>query len=147
MGRDRAPPGPSHVTTAVLRGQWSPTHGVTRRTGLTRRASAPRSARSLGRLGASVVGRDGVARDRPGSGGIAPGGSTIVPVAVDGSGRNSHLARGSTSGRNTRRTGFSESTIEMPMQNRIIAGSTQNGWSPASIPVSRNGNRTKVCSR
>ncbi len=70
-----------------------------------------------------------------------------MPVAVDGSGRNSHLARGSTRGRNTRRTGFSDSTTEMPMQNRIIAGSTQNGWSPASMPVSRNGNRMNVCRR
>ena len=70
-----------------------------------------------------------------------------MPVAVDGSGRNSHRARGSTSGRNTRRTGFSDSTTEIPMQNRIIAGSTQNGCCPASIPVSRNGNRMNVCSR
>ena len=72
------------------------------------------------------------------------GGSTMVPVAVDDSGRRSHRARGSTSGRKTRRTGFSESTIEMPMQKSIIAGSTQNGWSPASSPVSRNGKSTKV---
>ena len=33
------------------------------------------------------------------------------------------------------------------MQNRIIAGSTQNGCCPASTPVSRNGNSTNVCSR
>lgn len=70
-----------------------------------------------------------------------------MPVAVDGSGRNIHRARGSTSGRNTRRTGFSESTIEIATQKSIIAGSTQNGWSPASTSVSRNGNSTKVCSR
>ena len=44
-------------------------------------------------------------------------------------------------------TGFSASTIEMPMQNTIIAGSTQNGCCPASRPVSRKGKSTNVCSR
>ena len=57
-----------------------------------------------------------------------------APAPAESPRRNSHVTRGSTSGRNTRRMNRCESSRAIARQSRIMPGSTHHGCGPSSTP-------------